>query len=390
MTRQLVQKLHLWVGLLLCLPLVALGLSGSLLVYDDWSGVLDPHRAAAVGQTKPIGDIVAAAGTAAPEGYAPAFYRAPEGPGDFASIRLAARPQRQGQGQLAAPSPGGGGVPRRVEVDPVSLQVWDDLPSSRFIGFVHTLHANFFLSDRRLVGGLGVAMAVLGISGLVNWWPPRRRWREAFVVRRGARGMVLYRQLHGAAGIWAYVVFIVVSLSGVYLAFPQTVRDAVNLLAPVRDLRAAAASVKVERVAGAAAMPVDEAVALAPAKRARGRGWISARPAEPAGSALSHHAAASWTGPWRARGDGLCRSLDPADRQDLRPAGILRRRNGHRLAACAAFRRRCRGGLEAPRVCCRVPSFIVRDYRRVDVVAEAGATPRCRRPDHRRHLISDG
>lgn len=263
MTRQLVQKLHLWIGLLLCLPLVALGLSGSLLVYDDWSRVLDPHRTAAVGQARPIGDIVAAARTAAPEGYAPAFYRAPEGPGDFASIRLVARPQRQGQGQSAAPSPGGGGVPRRVEVDPASLQVWDDLPSSRVIGFVHTLHANFFLSDRRLVGGLGVAMAVLGISGLVNWWPPRRRWREAFVVRRGARGMVLYRQLHGAAGIWAYMVFIVVSLSGVYLAFPQTVRDAVNLLAPVRDLRAAAASVKVERVAGAAAMPVDDAVALA-------------------------------------------------------------------------------------------------------------------------------
>lgn len=262
MIRRLVQQLHLWVGLLLCLPLVVLGLSGSLLVYEGWTGILDPHRAAAVGEARPIGDIVAAARAVAPEGYAPAFYRAPEEPGDFASVRLTARPQRQGQGQPAAPAPSGG-VPLRIEVDPVSLQVWDNLPSSGVIGFVHTLHANFFLPDRRLVGGLGVAMVVLGISGLVNWWPPRRRWREGFVVRRGARGMALYRQLHGAAGIWAYVVFIVVSLSGAYLAFPQTARDAVNLVAPARDLRAAAASVKVERVAGGIAMPVDEAVALA-------------------------------------------------------------------------------------------------------------------------------
>ena len=150
-----------------------------------------------------------------------------------------------------------------MEVDPVSLQVWDNLPSSGVLGFVHTLHANFFLSDRRFVGWLGVAMVVLGISGLVNWWPPRRRWREGFVVRRKARGIVLYRQLHGAAGIWAYVVFIVVSLSGVYLAFPQTLRDAVNIVTPTRDLRALAAAMKVEYVAGATAMPVDDAVALA-------------------------------------------------------------------------------------------------------------------------------
>jgi uncharacterized iron-regulated membrane protein len=264
MTRRLIGQLHLWVGLLLCVPLLVLGLSGSLLVYDDWSRLLDPHRAAAVGQAKPIGDIIATARAVAPEGYAPAFYRAPEEPGDFASVRLVARPpsQRQGQGQPASPAPGGG-APRRVEVDPVSLQVWDNLPSNAALGFVHMLHANFFLSDRRLVGWFGVAMVVLGISGLVNWWPPRRRWREGFVVRRNAGGAALYRQLHGAAGIWAYVAFIIVSLSGVYLAFPQTMRDAVSLVAPARDLRAAAAAVKVERVAGATAMPVDEAVALA-------------------------------------------------------------------------------------------------------------------------------
>jgi len=262
MTRRLVQQLHLWVGLLLCLPLVVLGLSGGLLVYAGWTRIVDPPRTAVLGQAKPIGDIIAAARAAAPEGYAPAFYRAPEEPGDFASVRLTARPQRQGQGQPAA-STQGGGVPLRMEVDPVSLQVWDNLPSSGVLGFVHTLHANFFLSDRRFVGWLGVAMVVLGISGLVNWWPPRRRWREGFVVRRKARGIVLYRQLHGAAGIWAYVVFIVVSLSGVYLAFPQTLRDAVNIVTPTRDLRALAAAMKVEYVAGATAMPVDDAVALA-------------------------------------------------------------------------------------------------------------------------------
>jgi uncharacterized iron-regulated membrane protein len=273
MTRRIVAQIHLWIGVALCVPLALLGLSGSLLVYEGWAKLLDPasnHAGTAVGQTKSIGEIVGAAQAVAPEGYTAAFYRAPERSGDRASIRLTALPQgqRQGHGHAAAARPsgavrGGGGPPRRVEVDPVSLQVFADLPSNRVIGFIHTLHANFFLPDRTLVGWFGVAMLALGISGLVNWWPPRRRWREAFVVRSKASGVVLYRQLHGAAGIWAYIVFIVVGLSGIYLAFPQTVREAVNLVAPARDLRAAAASVKVEHVAGAATMPVDEAVGAA-------------------------------------------------------------------------------------------------------------------------------
>ncbi|HEU0218329.1 MAG TPA: PepSY-associated TM helix domain-containing protein [Stellaceae bacterium] len=319
MTRRLVQQLHLWVGLLLCLPLVVVGLSGSLLVYEGWTRLLDPHRTAAVGEAKPIGDIAAAARAAAPEGYAPAFYRAPEEPGDFASVRLFAWPQRQAPGQPAASSQGGG-VPLRIEVDPVSLQVWADLPSSGIISFVHTLHANFFLSDRRFVGCLGVAMVVLGISGLVNWWPPRRRWRQGFVVRRKARGMALYRQLHGAAGIWAYVVFIVVSLSGAYLAFPQAVRDAINLVTPARDLRAAASSVKVERVAGATAMPVDEAVALArkgtPEARVDFVG-LPSRPDQPYRITLLRHgqdrgepAVTVFIDPWTRR---IVKTLDPRE-----------------------------------------------------------------------------
>ncbi|HWB50555.1 MAG TPA: PepSY-associated TM helix domain-containing protein [Stellaceae bacterium] len=319
MTRRLVQQLHLWVGLLLCLPLAVLGLSGSLLVYEDWSRVFDPHRVAASGEEKPIGDIIAAARATAPEGYSPAFYRAPEGPGDFASVRLVARPQRQEPGGSAAPSQAAG-VPLRVEVDPMSLQGWGNLPSSRIIAFVHTLHANFFLSDRRLVGWFGVAMVVLGISGIVNWWPPRRRWREGFFVRGNARGAALYRQLHGATGIWAYAVFIVVSLSGVYLAFPQTVRGAVDIVAPARDLRAAAASVKVGRVAGAAAMPVDDAVALARHSVAEARVdfvGLPSRPDQPyritllrPGQRRGQPAVTVFVDPWTGQ---IVKTVDPRD-----------------------------------------------------------------------------
>jgi len=79
---------------------------------------------------------------------------------------------------------------------------------------------------------LGVVMTLMGISGLVLWWPKRGQWRRAFLVRRGARGLPLNLDLHHAAGIWTLAVFLIMSVSGVYLCFPQTVANAVHAMMP--------------------------------------------------------------------------------------------------------------------------------------------------------------
>jgi uncharacterized iron-regulated membrane protein len=59
------------------------------------------------------------------------------------------------------------------------------------------------------------------------------------------------------------VVFIIVSFAGVYLAFPATVGSAVDLVLPARDLRARAAAMRAEPIAGAEAIGIDGAIALA-------------------------------------------------------------------------------------------------------------------------------
>jgi uncharacterized iron-regulated membrane protein len=92
---------------------------------------------------------------------------------------------------------------------------------------------------------------------------------------------VLLRQLHGAAGIWALAVFVTVSISGVYLAFPQTMRAGIDLVLPARDLRAAASAVKIAPIAGVSAMPVDDAVALAQESTKTARVEIVGLPARP-------------------------------------------------------------------------------------------------------------
>jgi uncharacterized iron-regulated membrane protein len=86
------------------------------------------------------------------------------------------------------------------------------------------LHGNFLMSretGRPLVGWLGVAMCLLGVSGLVLWWPKRGQWKYAFKVRPTATGLRFHRELHAATGIWIFLVFMAVSFSGVVISWPQ-------------------------------------------------------------------------------------------------------------------------------------------------------------------------
>jgi len=157
-----------------------------------------------------------------------------------------------------------------VLVDPVSLATYPNPPEG-VVRLVADLHKNLLMpgrDGRQLVGWLGVVMLMLGVSGLVNWFPYRAQWRngqwrQAFAIRRGAGSFRFNREMHGALGIWGLTVFIIVSFGGVQLAFPETLRGIVNPVMPARDLRAAANAVKIEPQRGVEPMAVDDAVALA-------------------------------------------------------------------------------------------------------------------------------
>jgi uncharacterized iron-regulated membrane protein len=276
MTRRLIGQIHLWIGLALCVPLVLIGLTGSVLVFEDELRVVFAPRAQAQsGEAHAVGEIIAAARAAAPQGFVPASYIAPPVPGRLASVRLSPPGRQAGLGEGA-----------RVDVDPVSLATYPNA-SDDFLRQVFFLHSTLLMKNRegrQLVGWFGVAMLVMGVSGLVNWWPRRGRWAAALQISRGARGIRLWRELHGAVGFWGLLVFLTVSFAGVDLAFPDTVRSAVSVMLPARDLRAAAAAVKVQPVKGAEPLGVDEAIALAKVDVPEGRlasVFLPTRPDQP-------------------------------------------------------------------------------------------------------------
>lgn len=279
-------QLHLWIGLILMLPLVMMGITGAVLVYahdiEHLLGQGEPTTKTA-GEWRSPSELIEAAKAATKEpGRIPIAVRWPIELGDPAAVRLS-RPgmaneqpqfrgggqqqggQGQAQGRVPVRSPFAGSL--QILIDPVSLELLETQQAmSGWVRFFHDLHGHIFIAGglgREIVGWLGVAMLVLGCSGLYLWWPKAGQWKAAFTVRRTAKGIRFNRELHGAIGIWSLVLFMVVNFTGVYLAFPQQISGAVNAIWPGRDMRAAQFQARVEPIRGATAISLDEALALA-------------------------------------------------------------------------------------------------------------------------------
>ena len=237
--RPLLFQFHMWIGLILGLLLALLGLSGSVLVYDDAiADFLAPvPQAVAKGEALPLDKIVDAARGAAGRGAMQLSL--PREPGEAISVRVtqsrASEGAARGEGGARRDANGGVGAPPAADGQrAAATQIFIDPVSGAMLGsrkaqlppllmFAHQMHGNFLMGrdGRTFVGWLGVAMLILGATGLVLWWPKRGQWKYAFFVRRTAKGLRFHRELHAATGIWIFVVFMAVSFSGVVLAFPN-------------------------------------------------------------------------------------------------------------------------------------------------------------------------
>jgi uncharacterized iron-regulated membrane protein len=237
--RRTLFTVHMWVGLILGILLAALGLSGSLLVYDDRIADLlapAPHAETA-GQPLPLSMIqdIARRAADAKGAHGQMQIVLPDAPGRAISVRMGGLSpmgnmrgmNREGGARRRPGGEGARGNQLQIFIDPVSGAVLGSrkalLPP--ILTFAHQLHGNFLAGrDGRawIVGPLGVAMCLLGLTGLVLWWPKRGQWKYAFFVRSTATGLRFHRELHAATGIWIFLVFMIVSFSGVVIAWPQT------------------------------------------------------------------------------------------------------------------------------------------------------------------------
>jgi len=131
-----------------------------------------------------------------------------------------------------------GGRPRFVTVflDPPTAAVLDVMEfRASFIGFLHVFHENLTIpqhSGRQIVGWAGVGMLILSLTGIWLWWP-RNVSSLGSLLRalRWTRSSRFTFNLHNMLGFWIALPLAAVSLTGIYLSFPQTARSTMSSMA---------------------------------------------------------------------------------------------------------------------------------------------------------------
>jgi len=220
--RRLWLDAHLWIGAGLLVVLAPLGVTGSILVWHDQiDHALYAQRYATSGPaaSQPV------------ETYATAAQAAFGARAQLTQLRL---PMRPGDPVVAvgrmAGAPGVGGRPR-------TLNAWIDPPTARVLDtaeiaqqgtmIIHRLHGTLLIPSsgngpglgRQVVGWLGWAMFVSSATGLWLWWPRHGGFLKGLRWRRGASTLF---NLHHFVGFWVCLPLAVLSLTGVYISFPQT------------------------------------------------------------------------------------------------------------------------------------------------------------------------
>jgi uncharacterized iron-regulated membrane protein len=222
-------QVHLWIGVILALPVIVLGLSGTALVFSQELGrALAPQRYQVSGAPAalPASTYLAAARTALGDRARPSELRYPYKPGDPVTVT----------GRTGAPDnpmgfPGRGASSLTVWMEPRDAKVLDVAdPRGGPVSFIHRLHGSLAITPkpgegpgvgRLIVGWLGVALTVSSLTGLWLWWPRGAfgwgKLGRAFAWRRTP---LVLDNLHHFVGFWLCLPLLLLSLTGMYIAFP--------------------------------------------------------------------------------------------------------------------------------------------------------------------------
>ncbi|HEX4049724.1 MAG TPA: PepSY-associated TM helix domain-containing protein [Steroidobacteraceae bacterium] len=99
------------------------------------------------------------------------------------------------------------------------------------ISWTARLHENLLSGSTGLAlnGAGAVLLTLLCATGAVIWWPGSARWRRSLSLRRNVGWRRLTWDLHNVLGFWAFLLVLMWSLTGIYLAFPEAISSLLKL-----------------------------------------------------------------------------------------------------------------------------------------------------------------
>lgn len=260
--RRAIFQIHLWVGVVVALYAVVIGVSGSILVFaPELERTLEPHL-----QLVPPGDGSASlqrvwntVRTTYPEENI--LYLVPaEAPNRSASFVLAPKQGKLDRSRL-----------KSVYFNPHTGEILGAQTVIQGpVGWVRNVH--YFLMAREsgvIVNGvLGICLLLLGLSGVVIWWPGILRWKRSLLILHWSNWKRFNWDLHSIVGFWSCAALLAVSFTGVYLIFPSAVTKlTVTVVGGVRATKSAAIgsaapSAPVSPTPNAAQLPLDQILSI--------------------------------------------------------------------------------------------------------------------------------
>jgi uncharacterized iron-regulated membrane protein len=222
-------QVHLWAGLALALYVIAIGISGSILVFKDelMPRPKTSHLAFDPKTCTPqrLLEAANAASSAHPQ-LALSLASCPIEANPFYAITL--------DPQSRIPGP-----PRSltVYVHPQTLLPVGQLDQSgSWIGIVERFHIDLLLArNGRQWNGIAAALLLLlVITGVILWWPGVRNWQRAFKVDLRRTWKRISWDVHSAIGVWTVLFTLVWAVTGIYFAWDTPFEAAINRISPVK------------------------------------------------------------------------------------------------------------------------------------------------------------
>jgi uncharacterized iron-regulated membrane protein len=257
--RKALFQIHLWVGVVLGIYAIAIGITGSLLVFSSELELrLEPHLhvvqpEARMASLQKVWETVRATH---PNDRIFSLVMADE-PDHSASFVLAPRQSKLDRSRI-----------RSVYFNPHTGEILGEQTTVEgALGWVRNLHYFLFGGETGLLvnGAMGLGLLLLCLSGIVIWWPGILRWKRSMTVTHRANWKRFNWDLHSAVGFWSCAALLVVSFTGVYFAFPKAV-TMLTLVGTRSDRkqpqRPAAPLAASQHAANAPALTLDQIIAI--------------------------------------------------------------------------------------------------------------------------------
>jgi uncharacterized iron-regulated membrane protein len=209
--RKALFQVHLWIGLGTGLYIVALCLTGSVLVYrEPLSELFETPLPAYQAGRESLSRVELTA--AAEQAY----------PG-FDVVRVGERFTRR-RPVIEIWLERGAERRERLFNPYTGEDVGDAIPPGlRAVLWMADLHNELLFGDTgKRVNGVGsILVSMLAFTGIVLWWPGALHWRRGLGVKWSARWPRFNWDLHSAVGFWFFPLLALWGLTGIYLAFPE-------------------------------------------------------------------------------------------------------------------------------------------------------------------------